>query len=271
VLREDPSAFSTIADVYDAEYSSQLTIRLQRRKYWQYLDRYLNARSLRVLDMNCGTGTDAVHMIETYPERNHDVTGVDISHRMIAQFTAKSYVRGIDRSMRGLHSPLQQLHRLDMEPFDLIASNFGGLNCLTESELRSLAATLHDRYTTPGAHVVAVVMPDFCAWETAYFLAKGHPSEAFRRSREEGVPANIGGTHIRTYYYAADHFARLMEGFKVERILPLGLCLPPSYMDNFFRRHATLARLSASGERLFGNMAVGAAMSDHYIIDLKRR
>lgn len=270
-LSEDPSAFSAIADVYDAEYSSQLTIRLQRRIYWQYLDRYLNAEPRRVLDMNCGTGTDAIHMIESYPEHKHDVTGVDISQRMIAQFAAKSYVRGIDRSMRGVHSPLQQLGRLDVGPFDLVTSNFGGLNCLTADELRSLATTLHDRYTMPGAHVVAVIMPNFCAWETAYFLAKGDASQAFRRSRTEGVAANIGGTYIRTYYYAADHFASLMEGFTVERILPLGLCLPPSYIDNFFRRHATLARVSAKGEQLLGKRTAGAAFSDHYIIDLKRR
>jgi SAM-dependent methyltransferase len=271
LLAEDPRAFSAIADVYDSEYSSQLTIRLQRRIYWQYLNRYLTGASRRVLDMNCGTGSDAVHVVEAYPTEKHHVTGVDISPKMIAQFNAKAIVRGIQDNMFGYHVPLQRLGELSLEPFDLVTSNFGGLNCLTEEELRSLAATLRNRFTNPGARVVAVVMPSFCAIETAYYLAKGDAASAFRRRQREGVSANIGGTYIHTYYYTAKHFASLMEGFSVERVLPLGLFLPPSYIDNLFRRYPILTRASATGEKLLSGLSIGANLSDHYIIDLKRR
>lgn len=270
LVMDDPRAFSAIAEVYDADYSSQLTIRLQRRIYWQYLAKYLVREHMNVLDMNCGTGTDAVHMIESYTDQQHVVTGIDISPKMIGQFNAKSALRGLEQSMRGVQSPLQRIEDLDLGQFDLITSNFGGLNCLTEDELRSLSIDLHDRFTKPGARVVAVVMPNFCLWETAYFLAKGKSRAAFRRLNDAGVSANIGGSYIRTYYYSPRKFGELMEGFEVERITPLGLFLPPSYIDNFFRRHRSLARVCAGAEQALGNFSLPANLSDHYIIELVR-
>jgi SAM-dependent methyltransferase len=271
IALDDPRAFSAIADVYDAEYSSQLTIRLQRRIYWQYLDRFLHADQHRILDMNCGTGTDAVHTLERYKNQNHEVTGVDISPKMVAQFNAKARQRGLANRMRAVQSPLQSIAELALPTFDLVTSNFGGLNCLTEDELRELAIDLHNNFTNPGAHVVAVVMPSFCAWETLYYLAKGDTKAAFRRQSKEGASANIGGTYIRTYYYSAKKFASLMEGFAVARVVPLGSFLPPSYLDNFFRRHSRVARACTAAERALSSAAIAARFSDHYIIDLVRQ
>ncbi len=80
-------------------------------------------------------------------------------------------------------------------PFDLVFSNFGGLNCLSLQQLSALAPHI-DTALKPGGYFVAVVMGRFCWWETLYFLLKGKWASAFRRSKEIGFafPGTIGSS-----------------------------------------------------------------------------
>src|SRR3569833_2300535 len=83
-------------------------------------------------------------------------------------------------------------------PYDLIFSNFAGLNCTDELDkvLSSLSLLLN-----PGGLVTLVILPKFCLWETL-LLFKGKFRTAFRRFLAgKGAKAHIEGVYFKCWYY----------------------------------------------------------------------
>ena len=83
-------------------------------------------------------------------------------------------------------------------PYDLIFSNFAGLNCTNELDkvLQSF-----DSLLKPGGIVTLVILPKFCLWEFL-LLFKGKFKTAFRRfSGSKGAKAHIEGEYFRCWYY----------------------------------------------------------------------
>src|SRR5437762_14179101 len=74
-------AFDRHAPVYDRVFLS----REMRSEVWEMADR-LCLPGMRLLDLGCGTGDDAIH----FAQRGLNVTAVDISSQMISQLKAKA-------------------------------------------------------------------------------------------------------------------------------------------------------------------------------------
>src|SRR5690606_908795 len=55
--------------------------------------------------------------------------------------------------------------------FDLIFSNFNGINCVSPGALQKLLQKIPS-ILAPGGRLVAVVMPKRCLWETLHFAFK---------------------------------------------------------------------------------------------------
>ncbi len=259
-LQPDPSA-------YDREFTFSRIGMVQRRMVWGYLDHMLQMPGMQVLELNCGTGTDAVHLARN----GHRVLATDISEEMLRVAREKARQFGVEDRITHLRLGFDDLPNLTTPPVDLVLSNFGGFNCIDADHLATLADPIANALK-PGGRLIAVLMPDRCIAETVYHFLHGEWSEAFRRGRHDPVWAGLSGTGAVTWYHSPkrvhEAFARR---FKVVNIRPIGLFVPPTHLEHRLgHRSRTLEHLGRWDQR-FANIRWTARYADHFLIDLERR
>jgi SAM-dependent methyltransferase len=260
--------FDPIAAAYDRTFTDTVTGWGQRKLVWAFLEKWLAEHpGRRVLEINCGTGEDACFLAE----KGCSVTATDASAAMVAETARKAEDRGLavrsavlDLSAPGAPAP-------DEEPYDLVFSNFGGLNCLSIDQIAALRSFLEARLR-PGGHFVAVFMPRCCPLETLYFLAKLRPGQAFRRWGGGPVQAPLGGGHsVRTWYFSPREFARaLSPDFAEAHRRGIGIALPPSYLESFFRKKKSTWEKLEAWEKKWAERAYLAGTSDHCLMHFVR-
>lgn len=260
-MEHEPSA-------YDREYTFSRIAMVQRRMVWEYLDGMLEAPDLRILELNCGTGVDAIHLAR----KGHRVVATDISAAMLRIAREKARQMGVEQ--RIVH---EQLAFEDLRPgrwevqFDLVFSNFGGLNCIDRNHLAELVAPLAAQLK-PGGRFVAVLMPDRCASETLYHLLGGRWSDAFRRGREEPVWAGLSGTGAVTWYHSPKQVIELFAShFRKVALRPIGLFVPQARLEHRLGHRSGLLERSARLDRLAAHLPWTARYADHYLLDLELR
>lgn len=207
----------------------------------------------RVVELNCGTGVDAVWL------QNHGVHVVATD--AAAEMVAVARRSGVDaRQMRA-----ESLVELAVAgPFDGALSNFGGLNCVTnlDAVVDGLAACVR-----PGGTVLLCVMGPVVPWEWMWYLAHGQPRKAFRRFARFTV---WRGMQIR-YPSIRAMRRRLAPSFDVDRVWALGVLIPPSYAEPWARRHPRILSSLASAERRIERWPGVAQLADHYVLEVTRR
>ena len=149
--------------------------------------------------------------------------------------------------------------------FDGAFSNFGGLNCL--SDLRPLARSLAS-CLRPGAPLLLCVMGPLVPWEWIWYLGKGDPGRAFRRLRRGGVAWR--GLTVRYPSIRATRRA-FAPDFRTVRAGAVGALLPPTYIEEWTRRHPRLLSALARWERRLERVPPLPWLADHYLIELERR
>ncbi|WP_372026309.1 class I SAM-dependent methyltransferase [Tistrella mobilis] len=274
------AAFDPAAADYDRDFTRSLTGAAQRRLVRDHLDRRLAepGRPLQVLELTCGTGEDAIHMAGL----GHQVLATDLSGAMLSRIKAKlaeaklagtvrtGAVRTRQLAVEALAAgePLDTVN--EAEGFDLVFSNFGGLNCIGPGVMAALARRLAG-LIRPGGRVILVVMPHLCLWEAGWNLVRLRPRAAFRRLGRGPVQARIGDQSLSIWYHGAATLRQAFAGdFVCDTIRPIGLAVPPSALEPVFaRRPGLIARLEAVDRRL-ARCGWLAGCADHLLIDLRR-
>jgi hypothetical protein len=173
-------------------------------------------------------------------------------------------ILGSGGRVSGLRRPPGEMLRSSEALFDGVLSNFGGLNCVADlAGLRDgLAACVR-----PRATVLLCIMGPLCPWEWVWYLGKGQPRKAFRRLRRGG--ASWRGLTIR--YPSARAAGRAFQPqFRVRRVAGIGALVPPSYAEQWARRHERLVLRLDRVERRFETHPLLAALSDHYLLEMER-
>jgi len=264
------TAFDHIAQTYDGDFTDSKIGRLQRGMVWGYLEQnFPGQRALNILEINCGTGEDAIFIAQS----GHKVIATDISSAMIDICLDKS--KEMDAAIKPEFRvcSFQKMGKMFTgQKFDLIFSNFGGLNCMDPMAVGKFRDDAADLLEENG-HFIAVVMSGGCLWETIYFLIRGQKESALRRRRKGPVKASIGnGETMETWYYAPKEMRKIFSGhFEVASVRPVGFMVPPSYMEKYFSRKKNLLQwLSGFDDQIkrFGGLA---NFSDHFLIDFKKR
>ena len=182
--------FDTIASIYDDQFTHTRTGYLQRQLVYLHLDKILQKnKTVRILELNCGTGADAIWLAQ----KGYEVLATDISQDMVetAKAKAKKLPSDIQQRLSFKTIAAEEVDQLtENGPFDLIFSNFGGLNCVSPANLRELAPKL-EKILSPNGRLVLVLMSRFCWWETLYFLAKRNWKQAWRRRSKTAVDAPL--------------------------------------------------------------------------------
>jgi ubiquinone/menaquinone biosynthesis C-methylase UbiE len=261
------SAFDAVAEVYDATFSQTKIGIAQRKVIRNYLDKKLPAgKSLKILELNCGTGEDAVWLAI----KGHSVLATDLSERMLEVTEGKVRQNNLTEKIKTQLLDLRKFDQYDInETFDLIFSNFGGVNCLTLNELKSLSGPFR-RLLKPSGKLIMVIMPRFCLWETIYFCSKFRFKEAFRRSREKGLIAKLNGEEITTYYYSPATIKKIFSrDFSISAQLPVGFFLPPSYLEKSLLTIQSILSVLKRLENFYSGLKFLSSVSDHYLIELR--
>lgn len=256
------TAFDTYAVQYDKEFTQSPIGKLQRKRVFHFFNRLLTTKK-KILEINCGTGYDAIQLAQ----QGHEVSALDISQGMIEVARAKTK-NGTNPLF--ICEDLRHVKKLQLPKTDIIFSNFGGLNCVSEQDLKNVVVDFHSQLHSNGS-ICAVVMGSNCKWEDIYFKYIKHPSYQ-RRKKSEGVSATINGNTFTTWYYSPYQLKTIFEShFSCELIKPIGLFIPPSYLNYYFETKSWALKLLAGLETVFGGISSLSNYADHYLIILKRK
>ena len=258
--------FDIAAGTYDTDFSLSHTGKLQREMVWKHLDqRLLSQKHMHILELNCGTGEDAIHLAQ----KGHVVTATDISKEMLAHARTKIETKGLTCKIHLKQADIKEIDQWNQtDKFDLVFSNFGGFNCINAEDLKYFKSKVSGLLKNHGA-VILVVMPEFCLWESLYFLLKLRFNQAFRRKKPYAI-ANVSGVKVKTWYYSPKRLKGLFEPeFKSVKLKPIGFFGPPSYLESLMKRNLRFFKILSFFERQVTDYAWQGALSDHYYIELE--
>jgi ubiquinone/menaquinone biosynthesis C-methylase UbiE len=258
------TAFSSQAGIFDEIYSGNTIVNYKRDRVRSHVLRYLTPGS-SILELNSGTGEDALF----FAQNGHKVHATDISTGMQQQLKRKVEMRGMQGRISNELCSFTMLQQLKNKgPYDLIFSNFAGLNCT--DELDKVLASFHD-LLKPNGVVTLVILPKFCLWETL-LIFKGKFRTAFRRFfSHNGRKAHIEGTYFKCWYYNPSFIVkRLTDQFDLLGIEGLCTIVPPSYIEGFAERHTAAYTFLKNKEDKLKSSWPWKYIGDYYIISLKK-
>lgn len=256
-------AFSRTARRYDEFADDHPHLRRMRGKVYRHLERVVPAGS-RILELNAGTGTDAVHLAS----RGFRVHATDIAPGMLARLREKVARLGLEDRLSVQECSFLDLDRVAGAPFDAVFSDLGGLNCTPDvgPVIESVRSLLR-----PGGTVVWVVMPRICLWELAFAFA-GQFGFAFRRLSRHGTRAHLEGRHFDVFYFSPKEIvAAFGPDFELLAIEGLSVITPTAESKNLARRHRLVYRALAWLDDRVAPHAPMSGWGDFFIVSLRYR
>lgn len=254
--------FDKAATNYDQQFSYSSIGQLQRNRVYHWMNKLNLFDQLKsVFEINCGTGLDAQKFIE----KGINITATDASPEMIAY--------GQTHRNENINFKVMDFRDLDTNwvNADALFSNFGGLNCVNKTELNKILQTASN-HQNRGEFIILVLMPKFCVMESLYLLSKFRFGSLFRRNTSKGVPVQVDGTEVLTYYHSPRSVKKMIQNkYRIKLIKPVAILLPPSYLEPFFNRWKRSLRILNSCERIIGRFSFFARFSDHYILIAERK
>lgn len=263
------AAFDDTALDYDIEFTNTSIGKLQRESVWNYLTSSFDDHfPKKVLELNCGTGEDAVF----FARHGSEIMATDISEKMLAVTNAKIIENHLQDKVITKTLDICNINNVIIpDKFDLVFSNFGGLNCVDERNLHNLFKKMWS-CVNPGGRMILVIMPRFCAWESIYFLSRFRFDKAFRRRKKTAQPASLGKNSIDIWYYDPEQIGELAEEyFKIKHVQPIGIAVPPSYFKKTFISNNRILKNLNAAEKKLNKFKRLSRMADHYLIDLVRK
>ncbi len=253
-------SFEALADSYDDTFTHTMLGGMYRQVVWDRLAQLLRGGE-SVLEVNCGTGVDAVWLAR----RGHRVLATDVAPAMVSRARAAADGAGVSDLVSTEVLALEDLGRLADrgQRFDAILSDFGGLNCVTDLRpvLKGMAGVLE-----PGGVALLVIMGRLVPWEWSWFLGHRQPRQAARRLvrqpqwREQPL----------RYHRIGEVKAAAAPGLRAVRVDALGALVPPPYSEPWARNHPALVTRLNRMERRWSTNPVLLRTADHYLMELRR-
>jgi ubiquinone/menaquinone biosynthesis C-methylase UbiE len=261
------TVFDKLAEDYDSTFTHSFIGKAQREIVRNYLDNILkDKKKLNVLELNCGTGEDAIH----FARMGYTVHATDQSIGMLEIANKKIEKEGLSNKIKTSVLDITKIGGFNSTVnFDLIFSNFGGMNCISTKEICTLPASLSKLLKSSG-RLIMIIMPNSCAWEIIYFMLKLKFKKAFRRYSAKEVLVKMNGREMKTYYHSPLIITKIFDKYFNKVITkPVGFFIPPSYLEKFFASKIKTFNLLKKFELLISNWSFLSSNSDHYLIDLQ--
>jgi ubiquinone/menaquinone biosynthesis C-methylase UbiE len=232
-----------------------------RNKVYAHVVRHI-PRGARILELNAGTGTDAVQLAQ----RGYFVHATDIAPGMLDRLREKvDQFRLHDRVTMEQRSFLS-LEKIQGAPFDAVFSDLGGLNCIPDLNpvIQQLPKALK-----PGGMVTWVLMPHVCLWELAEVF-RGQVSLAFRRFARGKVRATLEDLHFDVYYFSPRQVIEWFgNDFALLAVEGLSVLTPTAESKNFAKRHSRLYRVLSRLDDTFSPRWPWYGWGDFYILTMR--
>jgi ubiquinone/menaquinone biosynthesis C-methylase UbiE len=259
------AAFNSQSSLFDGMYSSNSIIRYKRERVRSHVQKFLKANS-SILELNAGTGEDAVF----FAQQGHVIHATDISAGMQEVLIEKAKQNGLAGRITHELCSFTRLEDLQKKAeYDLIFSNFAGLNCTDDLKkvLDSFSAILK-----PGGIITLVILPKFCLWETL-LVFKGKFKTAFRRFfSKRGRVAHMEGNYFRCWYYNPSFILRhLKNSFDLVGLEGLCTIVPPSYIEDFAEKHPRTFGFLKRKEDQLKDRWPWKYLGDYFIISLEKK
>ena len=258
-------AFSKQSPLFDAIEEQNEILQWMRKEIQCYCLKHFIPGS-NILELNCGTGVDAVF----FAEQGMKVHATDISPGMLDELKKKIESKNLSGSISfqqcsftELSSSLQLTGKTK---FDHLFSDFGGLNCVKNIE--DVIAQFKE-ILNPGGRVTLVVMPPVCPWELLLAF-KGNFKTAFRRLKRNGVDSTVEGIHFMTYYFSPSRIIRAFgNDYKKIGMKGLACFTPPPYLEKFPKRYPKLFRLLNRFDNRLDHFFPFNRWADHFILTMQ--
>jgi ubiquinone/menaquinone biosynthesis C-methylase UbiE len=263
--RQSAKAFSRQSKIFDELYKNNSGIQYKRERVREVVQQFA-VKNCNVLELNSGTGEDAVW----FAQQGHTVHATDIAAGMQHMLQLKINELNLQQKISTEIISFTNLQNLKgRKEYDLIFSNFAGLNCTGEldSVLHSFSSLLK-----PKGIAVLVILPKFCLWEFL-LLFRGKFKTAFRRLfARKGAAAHIEGTYFRCWYYNPSYVIKhLQSQFTVLGVEGLCTIVPPSYIEGFAEKHPKLFSFLKATENKWKGKWPWKSIGDYYIIALEKK
>lgn len=212
-------AYDAIAPLYDSQVQADAAV---RQVLWQHYARLFRP-GMRVLDVGCGTGTDAIFLARL----GVHVTAVDISPGMLAQSERKVRAAGLSHMVTARLLPVSDLAALPSISFDGIISAYAVLNTVADLAFFSAAAA---RLLRPHGRLVMHMLNPRSTWD---LLADGLHHRG-PRTGAGGSPSErlvpIGGLPVSHSLWNSDETYRryFARHFRLVRSYGMGAFAPPA-------------------------------------------
>jgi SAM-dependent methyltransferase len=212
------AAYDAIAPDYDRQLAGD---EWMRRVLWSYYDRLFRPGD-SVLDVSCGTGTDALHLAG----RGVHVTAIDVSPGMIDQLQTRLAQCWLAGSIDGRVMDMAEIGSFLPESFDGVISAFAGLS--TTPDLAPFAADAA-HLLRPGGRMVVHMLNRTSLWEWLGLAKRGEWAAARRLGGSGERDFVIGGQVIRHHlHYPEEAYARFFaRDFALRDARGLGCLRPP--------------------------------------------
>lgn len=225
-------AFSRTAEKYDSFAEDHPHLTRMRDKVYSHVARF-NPSGSRILELNAGTGTDAVQLAQ----RGYRVHATDIAPGMLDRLRDKVRDLNLGERVTWEERSFLSLDDVPGAPFDAVFSDLGGLNCVPDLSpvIQQLPKVLR-----AGGVVTWVLMPRVCLWEWMEVF-RGNFRLAFRRLTRHGVRANLEGFQFDVYYFSPrrviDWFG---DDYDLLALEGLSVITPTAESKNFAKRYLRL-------------------------------
>lgn len=258
------SDFDIAAPQYDDIFTYSNIGKAQRELVFKHINSIIKqGKKLSILELNCGTGADAIE----FAKLNHDVIATDISAGMIEVAKAKAQPKNLEFKVQDINTITKDTFN---KKFDFIFSDFGGINCLSQEQLKAFFKKSTD-LLLPNGKIAIVLMPKNCLWERLYFTLKGDKAKATRRNTTESVVANVDGVGVETWYYNPQDISALANDFyTTEKVKPIGVTIPPSYLEQSFVAKFPMLNIFKGLDSILTGASL-AKYADHFLIILEKK
>ncbi len=251
--------FSKISKHYESLEKSSSLINWMRKRVRKHLEKN-SVKKAEILEINCGTGIDAVYLAK----KGYKVHATDIAEGMIEFVNNKIKNQKLQTNLSCELLSSNELKKIEPKKFDHIFSNFGGLNCSSEQELKIIFSSFKNILKQNGK-ITLVIMPKICIWEILKIF-KGNKN-GLRRLKKNGVLANIEGEKVQTYYHKASTIKKLLKNdfknFKVENIC---FFAPTGDRIHFPKKYPFLFKILSYLDVISNKIPFLRGYGDYYII-----
>jgi 2-polyprenyl-3-methyl-5-hydroxy-6-metoxy-1,4-benzoquinol methylase len=234
--------WNTAAGRYERVFTGTSVGKMWRDSVWRELDSRFESGA-RVLELNCGTGIDAIHLAQ----RGVSVLACDISPRMIELARMEASATPVFNRIDFRVLATEHLTALGTsESFDGAFSNFSGLNCV--QDLCAVSRNL-GRLLRPAASLFLCMVGDRPALGTLWRLVHGNYKSASRSSARTAPKAAVK-VYNPSRKQIVDSFA---PEFTLRRWKGIGIVVPPSYMEEWASQYpAFTSRLNRIDQLISG-------------------